>query len=141
MSETNATPTFPPGRYGRRRERRPTPRWVPVTVGAAVVILGVVVAVLLTQKYGAGRPYDVTVERYYDITDTQVVVEFTVVVPEGEAAVCAVRALARDGREVGRDEVRVTPPEGVTRPLVVHRLRTTERPVRGDVPRCWRYGS
>lgn len=141
MSETNTTPTFPPGRYGRRRERRPTPRWVPITLGAVVVAIGVVAAVMLTERYGAGRPYDVTVERFYDITDSQVVVEFTVVVPDGEAAVCAVRARGHDGSEVGREEVRVAPPDGVTRPLVVHRLRTTARPVTGEVQRCWRDGS
>lgn len=141
MSETNTTPTFPPGRYGRRRERRPTPRWIPITLGVVVVAIGVVAAVLLTQRYGAGRPYDVTVERYYDITDSQVVVEFTVVVPDGEAAICAVRARGHDGGEVGREEVRVAPPDGVTRPLVVHRLDTTARPVTGEVQRCWRDGS
>lgn len=137
MDETNATPTFPPGRYGRRRERPPTRWWVPVGLGTVVVAAGVVAAVLLTQQYGAGRPYDSNVERFYDMTDEQVVVEFTVVVPEGEVAICAVRARAQDGREVGREEVRVEPPPGVTRPLVTHRLDTTAPPVTGEVQRCW----
>jgi hypothetical protein len=103
----------------------------------AVVLGGTVVAYTLTQRYGTGRPYDATVERYYDVTDEQVVVEFTVHVPAGEAAVCAVRARARHGGEVGREEVLVEPAPGVTRPRVVHRLATSERPVTGEVQRCW----
>jgi hypothetical protein len=103
----------------------------------AVVLAGTGMAYLLAQQYGAGRPYSATVERYYDVTDDQVVVEFTVVVPDGEVAVCAVRARAEHGGEVGREEIRVDPPDGVTRPLVVHRLATTERPVTGEVQRCW----
>lgn len=148
MTETNATshtgdagepkrPYFPPGRYGRRREPRPTRHWVPVALGVAVAALGVVAAVLLTQQYGAGRPYDVTVERFYDMTDSQVVVVFSVVVPEGETAICAVRARDADGNEVGRDEIRVAPPAGLTRPQVEHRLETTGPPVTGEVQRCW----
>jgi hypothetical protein len=136
--ETNATPVFPPGRYGRRRRPRRVSRWLPIGLGAAVVALGVLTAALLTQQYGAGRPYDVTVERFFDISDEQVTVQFSVVVPDGEVAICAVRARARDGSEVGREEVRVAPPPGVTRPVVVHRLATTARPVTGEVQRCWR---
>lgn len=138
MDETNTTPTFPPGRYGRRRERRRAPRWVPVALGAVVVVVGVIVAMSLAERYGPGRPYDATVERFYDITDEQVVVEFTVTVPEDEAAICAVRARAHDGSEVGREEVRVEPEPGVTRPHVVHTLATSEEPVTGEVQRCWR---
>jgi hypothetical protein len=48
-----------------------------------------------------------------------------------------VRARAADGSEVGREEIPVDPPAGVTRPRVVHRLATTERPVTGEVQRCW----
>lgn len=136
MTETSIT--FPPGRYGRRREPRRTPRWVLVMLVAVVMLAGTVAATLLQQRYGAGRPYDATVLRFYDVTDEQVVVEFTVVVPAGEAATCAVRARAGHGGEVGREEVRIDPPLEVTRPVVVHRLATSERPVTGEVQRCWR---
>jgi hypothetical protein len=107
-----------------------------MALGAVVVALGVVVAFLLAQQYGPGRPYDAVVERF-DVSDDQVTVQFTVVVPDGEAAICAVRARAYDGSEVGREEVRVAPPPGVTRPVVVHQLSTTARPVTGEVQRCW----
>jgi hypothetical protein len=102
-----------------------------------VVLVGLAIAYQLGQQYGVGRPYDANVERFYDVTDDQVVVEFTVVVPAGEVAICAVRARAEHGGEVGREEIRVEPADGVTRPLVVHRLATTERPVTGEVQRCW----
>lgn len=138
MDETNTTPTFPPGRYGRRRAPRRVRRWVPIALGAVVVVVGVMVAFTLTGRYGPGRPYDADVVRFYDVTAEQVVVEFTVVVPEGETAICAVRARARDGSEVGREEVRVEPPPGVTRPHVIHTLTTSEQPVTGEVQRCWR---
>jgi hypothetical protein len=103
----------------------------------AMVAVGTISAREFADRYGAGRPYHPTVERFYDITDRQVVVEFTVRVPAGETAVCAVRARAGHGREVGREEVRVVPRPGVSHPRVVHRLATSERPVTGEVQRCW----
>lgn len=139
MSETNTT-MFPPGRYGHRREPgRLRRRTRAVFVGAAVlvVMVGSAVAWSLGERYGPGRPYDATVERFYDIADDQVVVEFRVHVPAGESAVCAVRARAGHGGEVGRAEVRVDPPADETHPRVVHRLATDERPVTGEVQRCW----
>lgn len=146
MTETNTTagpPRFPAGRYGRRRDPR---RWGGGRLRVAVVafaVLGVVlagtaVAYSLTQQYGPGRAYDPRVERFYDVTDEHVVVEFSVRVPEGETAVCAVRARDRDGAEVGREEVRVDPPTGDIYARVEHRLATTQRPVTGEVQRCWR---
>ncbi|QSB13951.1 DUF4307 domain-containing protein [Natronosporangium hydrolyticum] len=152
MSETKATiippsgsgtagPAFPPGRYGRRRDpRRLGSRRTRLVVAAAattaVILAGTVVAVTFGEQYGPGRPYEATVERFYDVTDEQVVVEFSVVVPPGETAVCAVRARSRDGAEVGRDEVRI-PAGDEARPQVVHRLATSDRPVTGEVQRCW----
>jgi hypothetical protein len=137
VTETNATLSFPPGRYGRRREPRPVRRRLRAALVGLVVVAGVALAYQLTGQYGAGRPYSPTVERFYDVTDEQVVVEFTVRVPEGEAAICAVRARPDHGGVVGREEVRVDPPPGIGRPTVVHRLATTERPVTGEVQRCW----
>jgi Domain of unknown function (DUF4307) len=140
MTETNATVAFPPGRYGRRRDprRRRRYRWLPAALIAVVIVAGFAMAYQLNRQYGAARPYHPTVERFYDVTDEQVVVEFTVRVPDGEAATCAVRARAADGGEVGREEILVDPPDGVTRPRVTHRLATTGRPVTGEVQRCWR---
>lgn len=117
--------------------RRPLRLALLAAAVSGVVLAGTAMAYALGQQYGPGRPYDATVERFYDVTDDRVTIEFTVVVPEGEAAVCAVRARARHGGEVGREEVRVEPAPGTTRPQVVHRLPTSERPVTGEVQRCW----
>jgi hypothetical protein len=140
MPETNV-PIFPPGRYGRRRapirHRRLRALMLAILVTGVVVVTSFM-AYGLGQQYGPGRPYDASVLRFYDITDEQVVVEFRVILPEGESAICAVRARAFDGSEVGREEVRVDPADGQTRPTVVHRLATNERPVTGEVQRCWR---
>jgi hypothetical protein len=109
---------------------------VPAVLVAAVVVAGLAVAVRLYQQYGTGA-YDAQVIRFYDVADDGVTVEFTVAVPAGSAAVCLVRARAADGAEAGREQVRVAPPPGVTRPAVTHRLATRLRPVTGEVPRCW----
>lgn len=140
MSETNAT-IFPPGRYGRRRApgklRRRTRTLLTTTAVLLVGAVGTIAAWHLGERYGPGRPYDATVERFYDVTDEQVIVEFRVHVPAGETATCAVRARAQHGGEVGREEVRVDPPADETTPRVVHTLATDERPITGEVQRCW----
>jgi hypothetical protein len=138
VTETYATPAFPAGRYGRRRDPRPARRLLRLALFGLVIAAGVAIAFQLTQQYGQGRSYDPAVERFYDVTDSQVVVEFTVRIPEGETGVCVVRARSADGVEVGREEVRIDPPPGIVRPTVVHRLATTARPVTGEVQRCWR---
>lgn len=142
MTETYTTFEFPPGRYGRRRAphrgRTRAGRALVATMTAGVLVAGGVAAYVLGQRYGDGRPYEATVERFHEITDSQVVVEFRVVVPDGEAAWCAVRARDAAGAEVGREDVLVDPPPGELRPRVVHTLATDARPVTGEVQRCWR---
>lgn len=142
MTETYTTLEFPPGRYGRRRAphrgRTRAARALVVALTAGVLLAGGAAAYLLGQRYGDGRPYEATVERFHGVTDSQVVVEFRVVVPDGEAAWCAVRARDASGAEVGREEVLVDPPPGELRPRVVHTLATDARPVTGEVQRCWR---
>jgi hypothetical protein len=130
------TPAFPAGRYGRRRSRRPTPRWVVAalaTITAAVCLLGVW---RLYAAYLDGRVH-YQLLRYDSVTDRQVRVVFEVVKPSGQGASCVVRARSRDGAEVGRQTVEV--PAG--RPgdksvIVTHVLPTTARPVTGEVAGC-----
>lgn len=141
MTETYTTLEFPPGRYGRRRAprrgRTRTGTALVAALTAGVLVAGGAAAYVLGQRYGDGRPYEATVERFHEITDSQVVVEFRVVVPDGETARCAVRARNADGAEVGREDVRVDPLPGELRPRVVHTLATDARPVTGEVQRCW----
>ncbi|MGK5520923.1 DUF4307 domain-containing protein [Micromonospora sp. URMC 107] len=140
MTETHATlppgaPAFPPGRYGRRREpgrRRPLLTALLVVALVAVMTL---VAVRLYRQYGDPN-YDAKVITYTGITDSQVLVDFRVTVPEGRSAVCLLRARNRDGAEVGREEVTVTARPGQRQVTTQHRLATTARPFIGEVVRC-----
>jgi hypothetical protein len=100
------------------------------------VVAGTGIAVKLYRQY-ALAPYQVTVLSVTDIGDHQVTVTFEVRKPAGESALCTVRARNRAGAEVGRAEVQV--PAGAaeeTRSRVTYTLRTTERPVTGEVPGC-----
>ncbi len=135
MTETRTTaPVFPPGRYGRRRERRRRP-WVAAVLAGVVLVAGALMAYRLYRQYG-DPTYQAEVIRYTDIADTQVVIDFQVTVPAGGSAVCAVRARAYDGAEVGRGEVAVRAEPGQTRAVASHTLPTRARPFIGEVVRC-----
>ncbi|MFC0527986.1 DUF4307 domain-containing protein [Phytohabitans kaempferiae] len=140
MTETHATtdagrPVFPPGRYGRRREQRRRRPWLVALLLAVVVAAGAALSVRLYRQYG-DPAYDGQVLSYTDITDTQVVVEFRVTVPEGGEAICVIRARSRDGAEVGKAEVHVDAPPGESHPVMTYRLVTTARPINGELVRC-----
>jgi hypothetical protein len=135
VTETRATtPAFPPGRYGRRRDPR---RRLLGPVLFAVLILGasVLLAVKLYGQYGDPN-YDAQVIRYTGITDSQVVIDFTVRVPPGGSATCVLRARAYDGAEVGRREVTVTAAPGERQATASEPVPTTARSFIGEVVRC-----
>ncbi|MEV4533782.1 DUF4307 domain-containing protein [Asanoa sp. NPDC049518] len=139
---TSATPTtppapvFPPGRYGRRREpqrRRPV-----LVAGLALVVLviGALVSVRLYKNYG-DPAYDAQVVTYTDISDAGLTLTFRVTIPEGGQASCVLRARAKDGSEVGRQEVVVRDQSGDgATTTVTERLVTTAEPFIGEVLRC-----
>ncbi|HEX7745583.1 MAG TPA: DUF4307 domain-containing protein [Micromonosporaceae bacterium] len=147
MTETPATPppgtppsprgapSFPPGRYGRRRAQRPRRTWAIALLVVAVLAVTSLVAVRLYRMYG-DPVYRADVITYTDATDTQLVVTFRVTLPPGGAANCVLRARARDGAEVGRAEVRVDAPPGQTQVTTSHRLATSRRAFVGEVLRC-----
>ena len=132
------TPTFPSGRYGRRRDpaHQRRVRWVAYGLAIAVAGLGLLIAVKLYRQY-AQAPYQVNIISVTNLTDTGFTVTFDVRLPAGQPAVCTVRGHTREGEEVGRAEVSVpagAPGETTTR--VTYTLRTTKRPVTGEVPGC-----
>lgn len=140
MTETPATPppgtpSFPPGRYGRRRALRSRRPWVVALLMAAALAVTGLVAVRLYRTYG-DPAYDADVITYTDATDTQLVVTFRVTVPAGGAADCVLRARARDGAEVGRADVRVDAAPGQTQVTTSHRLATSRQAFVGEVLRC-----
>lgn len=140
MTETHATippgaPVFPPGRYGRRREpgrRRP----LLAALLAALLLAGLGLVTLKLYKQYGDPTYDGQVITYNGVTDSQMVIDFRVTVPEGGSAVCLLRARSRDGAEVGHEEVRVTARPGERQVTAQHRLATTARPFVGEVLRC-----
>ena len=136
MPEPHATvgagPTFPPGRYGHRREPRRRRRWPVVITATIVVLAALAISVKLFQQYGQPE-FGPQVRRYFDITDTGITVEFEVRKPAAKAAKCLVRARSASGLEVGSAEVEA--PVG-DRVLVTYRLTTNSRPADVEVPRC-----
>ena len=125
-------PTFPAGRYGRRRAPRPRRRWQTVVLAVAVAIAGVGLSVRLYQQYGQ-PDYIPTVTKFYDLTDDGVTVEFEVRKPADETATCRVRARSRSGEEVGRAEVDLAAGSPVR---MTYRLATSKRPFAVEVPAC-----
>ena len=132
---TGTAVTFPPGRYGRRREDRPARRTVPVLLLVIVLAAMVAIAVKLFRQYG-DPAYRVDVTAVH-IADTESTVVFRVTKPAGRPASCVVRARSRDGAEVGRATVDVPAgaPDSITS-TVTYRLPTRARAYAVDVPRC-----
>jgi Domain of unknown function (DUF4307) len=140
VSEMHATPpsgapVFPPGRYGRRRSPAPRRPWLVVLMAVGALAVTGLIAVRLYQMYGNPH-YDATVITYSDVTDTHIVITFRIAVPAGESAHCALRARARDGAEVGREDVRVDARPGETSVTTSHRLPTSRQAFVGEVLRC-----
>ncbi|HEV2088956.1 MAG TPA: DUF4307 domain-containing protein [Cryptosporangiaceae bacterium] len=127
------TPTFPPGRYGRRREPRRSPRWAVPAIAGVVVLAGLAVAVGLYRQYSASVVRG-QVTRYTVVSDAEIRVSFRVHNAAGRAATCVVRARAADGAEVGLARVPVA--AGPASTEFTHRLPTTRRAVTGEVTRC-----
>jgi Domain of unknown function (DUF4307) len=140
VTETHATPpsgapVFPPGRYGRRRSPGPRRRWLVAVLALAAVAVTSLIAARMYQMYGNPH-YDATVITYTDITDSHIVITFRVTVPAGGSADCVLRARARDGAEVGREDVRVDAAPGENTVTASHRLPTSRQAFVGEVLRC-----
>jgi len=126
-------PSFPPGRYGRRREpRRARRRRLAYLLLVPALVAVVAVAWPLYRRY-LYPPVQTTVQSYTDISDTGVTVHFTVYKPGGRPATCRVQARDRSGAEIGYAQVPV--PAGTAVP-VVYPLPTRGRAIAVDVLGC-----
>ncbi|WP_280248523.1 DUF4307 domain-containing protein [Nocardia abscessus] len=128
------TPGGPPAdRYGTRpRKRR---RWVAPALGVVVVLAGLGVAYLGYQKYG---PDDIEAEQlgYVVVDDSTMTIRLKVTRADPQRpVVCFVRAMARDGAELGRREVLVEPSGSGTVELSTV-VRSSARPASGSVYAC-----
>jgi len=127
---------FPPGRYGRRREAQRRRPWLVAGLALVFLVVGALVSVRLYKNYG-DPAYDAQVVTYTDISDAGLTLTFRVTIPEGERASCVLRARAKDGAEVGRQEVLVQEASGDgATTTVTERLVTTAEPFIGEVLRC-----
>lgn len=130
------TPTFPAGRYGRRRGPRRTPRWVLPVLVVGVFAVGAAVSLQLFRQYGAPE-YRPKVLGYTNVTDRAITVTFLVYKPSGEPATCFARARSADGAQVGDAEVAVPAGDpGSDSVTVTHQIATSRRPVTAEVPAC-----
>jgi hypothetical protein len=127
-----SVPTFPPGRYGRRRDPARRRRWLPYVLVVPVVAGAVWLTVVLYGKYGT-NDYRASLESYGSISDTQVTLRFSVHKPGGAPAVCRVHAQDRSMAEVGYAEVRVPAGKDVE---VTYTLTTSRRAYGVDILGC-----
>jgi hypothetical protein len=130
VTETTRQPIYPPGRYGRRRETGRRRRGRTVLVSVLGALAGLVLAVVMFNRYQSR--YEPQVLRF-DTTDRSATVQFHVT-HQGERDLdCHARSRARDGAVVGTATIRI--PAGVTGP-VTHTLTTTRAPVSAEVTVC-----
>jgi hypothetical protein len=135
VSETRATtPQFPAGRYGRRRDGR-RHLAVPAVILTLVLVGCVFLAVRLYRQYG-DPTYDSQIIGWSDVTATQMRIKFSVNVPAGGSASCALRARDFGGNEVGNRTVVVRADGDATTITADELVPTTARASVGDVLRC-----
>jgi hypothetical protein len=125
----------PAARYGRQRLSRRSRRWWAIGLTALVLLAGVVIAIVASQRLGSG---DVQGELGgYQVVDDETL-SVTVKVTRADPSrpvVCIVRAKSIDGSETGRREVLV-PPSTQDTVNVTTTVKSTRPPVVGDVYGC-----
>lgn len=125
----------PAARYGRQRLSRRSRRRLVIGLFVLILAIGVVVAIVGFQRLGTG---DVKGElggyRIVDDGTAEVTISVTREDPS-RPVVCIVRARSIDGGETGRREILV-PPSSAATVQVTAIVKTSQRPVMGDVYGC-----
>src|SRR6476646_2470206 len=125
----------PATRYRRQRLSRRSRRWWAIGLPAVVLLAGVVLAIVASQRLGSG---DVQGELGgYQVVDSETL-SVTIKVTRADPSrpvVCIVRAKAIDGSETGRREVLV-PPSSQDTVNITTTVKSTRPPVVGDVYGC-----
>lgn len=124
----------PTARYGRQKLSRRTRRRVGIGLFLLIVTVGVVIALVAFQRFGADVKGEIG--GYQIIDDETVVVTITVTRADpSRPAVCIVRARSINGDETGRREILV-PPSTATSVVIDAVVKSTKPPVVGDIYGC-----
>ena len=125
----------PEARYGRSRLSRIPRRWVILTLGALVVVAGLVVALIGYHRFGTSDVKG-TMAGYQVIDDQTASITISVTRSDPSRPVdCIVRVRAKDGSETGRREVLV-PPSTQGTVQVTTTLKSSKPPVMADIYGC-----
>lgn len=132
---TEAPIPRPEARYGRSRLSRVPRRWVIVTLGALVVVAGLVIAVIGYHRFGTSDVKGTTAG-YRVIDDQTASITISVTRSDPSRPVdCIVRVRSKDGSETGRRELLVPPSDAAT-VQVATTVKSFEPPVVADIYGC-----
>lgn len=125
----------PASRYGRQRLTRRSRRRLVVILSLVIVAAGVALALVAYQRLGTSEVKgELGGYQLIDAETVQVTISVTREDPS-RRAVCIVRAKSIDGAETGRREILV-PPSAQATVQVTTMVKSTRRPVVGDVYGC-----
>ncbi len=125
----------PEARYGRSRLSRIPRRWVIATLGALVVVAGIVVATIGYHRFGTSDVKG-TMAGYQVIDDQTASITISVTRSDPSRPVdCIVRVRSKDGSETGRRELLVPPSDAAT-VQVTTTVKSFEPPVVADIYGC-----
>jgi hypothetical protein len=125
----------PAARYGRQRLSRRRRRWIAIGLAVAVLVVGIVIAVIASHRLGTGEVKgELGGYRLIDDETVEVTVNVTRDDPS-RPVVCIVRARSIDGSETGRREVLV-PASTQKTVQVTTVVKASRKPVVGDVYGC-----
>jgi hypothetical protein len=125
----------PAARYGPQRLSRRSRRWIAIGLTVLIVAAGVAIAIVASQRLG-GADVEGELGGYRLVDDETVSVTIDVTRDDpSRPVVCIVRARSIDGSETGRREVLV-PPSSQDRVQVTTIVKSSRRPVAGDVYGC-----
>ncbi len=132
---TEAPISRPEARYGRSRLPRIPRRWVIITLGALVVVAGLVIAVIGYHRFGTSDVKG-TMAGYRVIDDQTASITISVTRSDPSRPVdCIVRVRSNDGSETGRRELLVPPSDAAT-VQVTTTVKSFEPPVVADIYGC-----